>query len=76
MSQTRGPRCHPGRRCGGLIASDGTGEEGAHERLQAHLRELVNPKVGKHRPNRKQYRRRFLAEFPSSRNGNPLSARN
>jgi hypothetical protein len=24
----------------------GADEEGTHERLQAHLRELVNPKVG------------------------------
>jgi len=24
-------------------------EEGTHERLQAHLRELVNPKIAEHR---------------------------
>ena len=26
----------------------GADEEGTHERLQAHLRELVNPKVSEH----------------------------
>ena len=27
----------------------GADEEGTHERLQAHLRELANPKIGEHR---------------------------
>jgi hypothetical protein len=38
----------------------GADEEGTHERLQAHLRELVNPKIGKHGPNRKEHWRRLL----------------
>jgi hypothetical protein len=62
------------RRLTAILAADvagysrlmGADEEGTHERLQAHLRELVNPKV-------EEYRGRivkntgdgFLAEFPS-----------
>ena len=42
------------RRLAAILAADvagysrlmGADEEGTHERLQAHLRELVNPKVG------------------------------
>ena len=49
MSQTR--------RLAAILAADvagysrlmGADEEGTHERLQAHLRELVNPKIGEHR---------------------------
>ena len=45
------------RRLTAILAADvagysrlmGTDEEGTHERLQAHLRELVNPKIGEHR---------------------------
>jgi len=49
MSQTR--------RLAAILAADvagysrlmGEDEEGTHERLQAHLREMVNPKVEEHR---------------------------
>ena len=45
------------RRLAAILATDvagysrlmGMDEEGTHERLQAHFRELVNPKVGEHR---------------------------
>ena len=45
------------RRLAAILAADvagysrlrGVDEEGTHERLQAHFRELVNPKVGEHR---------------------------
>jgi adenylate cyclase len=45
------------RRLAAILAADaagysrlmGTDEEGTHERLQAHFRELVNPKIGEHR---------------------------
>ena len=45
------------RRLAAILAADvagysrlmGVEEEGTHERLQAHFRELVNPKVGEHR---------------------------
>ena len=39
----------PRRRCGGLFALDGRDEEGTHERLKAHLREVVDPKIREHR---------------------------
>jgi class 3 adenylate cyclase len=45
------------RRLTAILAADvagysrlmGTEEEGTHERLKAHLRDLVNPKIGQHR---------------------------
>src|SRR5215471_6709585 len=45
------------RRLAAILAADvagysrlmGADEEGTHERLQAHLRELVNPKIGEYR---------------------------
>ena len=45
------------RRSAAILAADvagysrliGADEEGTHERLQAHLRELVNPKIGEYR---------------------------
>ena len=44
----------------------GADEEGTHERLQAHLRELVNPKINEHRGRIvKNTGDGFLAEFPS-----------
>jgi class 3 adenylate cyclase len=66
MSQTR--------RLAAILAADVTGysrlmgadEEGTHERLQAHLRELVNPKIGEHRGRIvKNTGDGLLAEFPS-----------
>src|SRR5215472_14198201 len=47
----------PVRRLTAILAADvagysrlmGADEEGTHGRLQAHLRELVNPKIGEHR---------------------------
>src|SRR5262245_28576366 len=53
------PHRDPRRRCGG-------DEEGTHERLQAHLRELVNPKIAEHRGRIvKNTGDGFLAEFAS-----------
>jgi len=44
----------------------GADEEGTHERLQAHLSELVNPKIGEHRGRVvKNTGDGFLAEFAS-----------
>jgi TolB-like protein/Tfp pilus assembly protein PilF len=44
----------------------GADEEGTHERLKAHLRELVDPKIGEHRGRVvKNTGDGFLAEFPS-----------
>jgi TolB-like protein/class 3 adenylate cyclase len=66
MSQTR--------RLAAILAADvagysrlmGADEEGTHERLQAHLRELVNPKVSEHRGRIvKNTGDGLLAEFPS-----------
>jgi len=66
MSQTR--------RLAAILAADvvaysrlmGADEEGTHERLQAHLRELVNPKIAEHRGRIvKNTGDGFLAKFPS-----------
>ena len=66
MSQTR--------RLAAILAADvagysrlmGADEEGTHERLQAHFRELVNPKIAEHRGRVvKNTGDGFLAEFPS-----------
>jgi adenylate cyclase len=66
MSQTR--------RLAAILAADvagysrlmGVDEEGTHERLKAHLRELVEPKVREHRGRTvKNTGDGFLAEFPS-----------
>jgi len=62
------------RRLAAILAADvagysrlmGADEEGIHERLQAHLRELVNPKVAEHRGRTvKNTGDGFLAEFAS-----------
>jgi class 3 adenylate cyclase len=64
----------PVRRLTAILAADvagysrlmGADEEGTHERLQAHLGELVNPKIGEHRGRIvKNTGDGFLAEFPS-----------
>ena len=66
MSQTR--------RLAAILAADvagysrlmGMDEEGTHERLKAHLRELVEPKIAGHRGRTvKNTGDGFLAEFPS-----------
>jgi len=60
------PRRDFGRRCGGLLAADGVDEEGTLERLKAHRRELVDPKI---KENRGRIVRTtgdgMLVEFPS-----------
>src|SRR5215472_3593725 len=65
------------RRLTAILAADvagysrlmGADEEGTHERLQAHLRELVNPKIAEHRGRIvKNTGDGFLAEFPSGIN--------
>jgi len=62
------------RRLAAILAADvagysrlmGEDEEGTHERLQAHLRELVNPKIAEHRGRVvKNTGDGLLAEFPS-----------
>ena len=62
------------RRLAAILAADvagysrlmGADEEGTHERLQAHLQELVNPKIGEHRGRVvKNTGDGFLAEFAS-----------
>ena len=64
----------PVRRLTAILAADVTGysrlmgadEEGAHERLQGHFRELVNPKIAEHRGRVvKNTGDGFLAEFAS-----------
>jgi len=64
----------PVRRLTAILAADvagysrlmGADEEGTHERLQAHFRELVNPKINEHRGRIvKNAGDGFLAEFPS-----------
>jgi len=51
---------------GGYSRLMGADEEGTHERLKAHLQELVNPKIGEHRGRIvKNTGDGFLAEFPS-----------
>jgi adenylate cyclase len=64
----------PVRRLTAILAADvagysrlmGADEEGTHERLTAHLRELVNPKIGEHRGRVvKNTGDGFLAEFAS-----------
>jgi adenylate cyclase len=66
MSQTR--------RLAAILAADvagysrlmGADEEGTHERLKAHLRELVEPKIAEHRGRIvKNTGDGFLVEFPS-----------
>ena len=62
------------RRLAAIFAADvagysrlmGADEEGTHERLKAHLRELVDPKISEHRGRIvKNTGDGFLAEFPS-----------
>src|SRR5215469_5931142 len=64
----------PVRRLTAILAADvagysrlmGADEEGTHERLQGHLRELVNPKINEHRGRVvKNTGDGFLAEFLS-----------
>jgi adenylate cyclase len=62
------------RRLAAILAADvagysrlmGADEEGTHERLRAHLRELVDPKIAEHRGRTvKNTGDGLLAEFPS-----------
>jgi adenylate cyclase len=64
----------PVRRLTAILAADvagysrlmGADEEGTHERLRTHLRELVDPKITEHRGRIvKNTGDGFLAEFPS-----------
>ena len=64
----------PVRRLTAILAADvagysrlmGADEEGTHERLKAHLEELVNPKIAEHRGRIvKNTGDGFLAEFAS-----------
>jgi adenylate cyclase len=60
------PRRDPRHRCGGVLAADGADEEGTHERLKAHLGELVDPKIKEHRGRTvKSTGDGLLAEFAS-----------
>jgi len=71
---TAGHAMPPVRRLTAILAADvagysrlmGADEERTHERLQAHFRDLVNPKIGEHRGRIvKNTGDGFLAEFPS-----------
>jgi TolB-like protein/class 3 adenylate cyclase len=71
---TPGRAMPPIRRLAAILAADvagylrlmGADEEGTHEHLQAHLRELVNPKIADHRGRIvKNTGDGFLAEFAS-----------
>jgi class 3 adenylate cyclase len=71
---TAGQPITPVRRLAAILAADvagysrlmGVDEEGTHERLKAHLGELVNPKIGEHRGRIvKNTGDGFLAEFGS-----------
>ena len=62
------------RRLAAILAADvagysrlmGADEEGTHEQLKAHFRELVNPKIAEHRGRTvKNSGDGLLAEFPS-----------
>ena len=62
------------RRLAAILAADvagysrlmGADEEGTHERLKAHLRQVVDPKIAEHRGRIvKNTGDGFLAEFPS-----------
>src|SRR5262249_49967955 len=62
------------RRLTAILAADvagysrmmGADEEGTHERLRGHFRELIDPKIGEHRGRIvKNTGDGFLAEFPS-----------
>ena len=62
------------RRLTAILAADvagysrlmGADEEGTHQRLRAHLRELIEPKIADHRGRVvKNTGDGFLAEFPS-----------
>jgi len=62
------------RRLAAILAADvagysrlmGADEEGTHERLKAHLLDLINPKIAEHRGRIvKNTGDGFLAEFPS-----------
>jgi adenylate cyclase len=64
----------PVRRLTAIVAADvagysqlmGADEEGTHERLRAHLQELIEPKIAEHRGRVvKNTGYGFLAEFPS-----------
>src|SRR5271166_2159221 len=64
----------PVRRLTAILAADvagysrlmGADEEGTHERLKSHLRELIEPKIAQHRGRIvKNTGDGFLAEFPS-----------
>jgi adenylate cyclase len=64
----------PVRRLAAILSADvagysrlmGADEEGTHERLKAHLGELINPKIAEHRGRVvKNTGDGFLAEFPS-----------
>ena len=54
------------RRLAAILAADvsgysrlmGADEEGTHERLRAHLRELINPKIEEHHGRTVKHRRR------------------
>ena len=66
MSQTRRLAANLAADVGGYSRLVGADEEGTHERLQAHLRELIEPKIAEHRGRTvKNTGDGFLAEFPS-----------
>ena len=72
------------RRLAAILAADvegysrlmGADEEGTHERLKAHVSELVDPKIEEHRGRTvKNTGDGMLAEFPSAEQTAPASGR-
>jgi adenylate cyclase len=63
----------PVRRLAAILAADvagysrlmGADEEGTHERLKAHLREIIEPKIAEHRG--RVVKNTATASWPSSR---------
>jgi adenylate cyclase len=61
------------RRLAAILAADvagysrllGSDEEGTLERVKAHRRQPIDPKIGEHRAHRKTTGEELLAEFPS-----------
>ena len=72
------------RRLAAILAADvagysrlmGADEEGTHERLKAHRRELIDPKIGEHqRPHRQDHRRRHAGRVCQRRRRGALRRR-
>ena len=71
------------RRLAAILAADvsgysrlmGADEEGTHERLRAHLRELINPKIEEHHGRTVKHRRRAAGGIRERRRRGALCRR-